>query len=250
MENKICKKCNIEKTLNEFPKTGRLCKICFNEYMRLRRPKKDKIKEYKDKKICKKCNIEKDIIDFTIGEKYKDGHRNICKKCDSGTILNNYYKNIDEKKEQMNLYYKNNKDKYKKYKNINKSKIKDYINEYDKKRKVIDPKYKLVKNIRCMIHRAFNNNGYSKNSKNFDILGCTYEFFLEYIISQFEPWMTLENNGIYTGNYDETWQIDHIQPISNATTIEEAIKLNHYTNLRPLCSRKNLEKSAKVNENN
>ena len=55
--------------------------------------------------------------------------------------------------------------------------------------------------------------------------------------------MTENNQGKYTGNYNETWQLDHIEPVSNASTIEDVIKLNHYTNLRPLCSKKNLEKS-------
>lgn len=45
---------------------------------------------------------------------------------------------------------------------------------------------------------------------------------------------------------NETWQIDHIYPISAASSPEEVIKLNHYTNLRPLCSRKNLEKSNTI----
>lgn len=32
------------------------------------------------------------------------------------------------------------------------------------------------------------------------------------------------------------WDIDHIIPISTAKTEEDIIKLNHYSNLRPLCS--------------
>lgn len=251
MKSKLCKNCNIEKTINEFPKTGRLCNICFNEYMRLRRSKKKEKKEIINiiKKICKKCNIEKDITNFNKGKKYKDGYRNICKKCNIDNSLNNYYNNIEIRRKYNNSYYYDNKEKIKEYQNDNKEKIKKYYNNYDKKRKSIDFKYRLIKNIRSMTHRAFNNNGYTKNSKTFDILGCSYEFFLEYIISQFEDWMTLENNGIYTGNYNETWQLDHIYPISNASSEEEVIRLSHYTNLRPICSRKNLEKSNKVKEN-
>ena len=69
MENKICKNCNIEKEINEFPKTGKLCRICFNEYMRLKRNGSDvetynKNKELKEQglKVCKNCNIEKDVL--------------------------------------------------------------------------------------------------------------------------------------------------------------------------------------------
>jgi 5-methylcytosine-specific restriction endonuclease McrA len=35
------------------------------------------------------------------------------------------------------------------------------------------------------------------------------------------------------------WDIDHIIPISSAGSEENIIKLNHYTNLQPLCSKIN-----------
>ena len=35
---------------------------------------------------------------------------------------------------------------------------------------------------------------------------------------------------------NKTWDIDHIIPISTAITEEDIIRLNHYTNLQPLCS--------------
>lgn len=62
--------------------------------------------------------------------------------------------------------------------------------------------------------------------------------------------MNWDNHGKYTGNYNETWQYDHIIPISSATTEEEIIKLNHYTNFQPLCSKKNqIDKRNKINYN-
>jgi hypothetical protein len=35
---------------------------------------------------------------------------------------------------------------------------------------------------------------------------------------------------------DKTWDIDHIVSLSTATCEEDVIRLNHYSNLRPLCS--------------
>ena len=35
---------------------------------------------------------------------------------------------------------------------------------------------------------------------------------------------------------NKTWDIDHIEPLSSAKTEEDIIRLNHYTNLQPLCS--------------
>jgi hypothetical protein len=79
----------------------------------------------------------------------------------------------------------------------------------------------------------------SKKSKSIEILGCSFEEFKLYLESKFEPWMTWENKGLYNGELNYGWDIDHIIPISSATTEEEIIKLNHYTNLQPLCSKVN-----------
>lgn len=48
--------------------------------------------------------------------------------------------------------------------------------------------------------------------------------------------MTWDNHGKYNGELNYGWDIDHIIPTSSANTEEELIKLNHYTNLQPLCS--------------
>jgi 5-methylcytosine-specific restriction endonuclease McrA len=60
--------------------------------------------------------------------------------------------------------------------------------------------------------------------------------------------MTWENRGLYRkGEYDVGWDVDHIVPTSSANTEEELIKLFHYTNLRPLCSKINRdEKKNKI----
>ena len=51
--------------------------------------------------------------------------------------------------------------------------------------------------------------------------------------------MTWENRGLYNGDFDFGWDIDHVIPLSSTKTEEELIKLNHYTNLQPLCSKVN-----------
>jgi hypothetical protein len=78
-----------------------------------------------------------------------------------------------------------------------------------------------------------------KQNKTSDILGCTFEEFKLYLESKFEDWMTWENRGLYNGEFNYGWDIDHIIPTSSAKTEEEIIKLNHYTNLQPLCSKIN-----------
>lgn len=51
--------------------------------------------------------------------------------------------------------------------------------------------------------------------------------------------MNWENYGLYNGDLFFGWDIDHIIPVSSANSEEEIIKLNHYTNLQPLCSKIN-----------
>mgnify|MGYP000907082163 FL=1 len=81
--------------------------------------------------------------------------------------------------------------------------------------------------------------------------GCTFEEFKLYMESKFEPWMNWDNHGLYNGELNYGWDIDHIIPISSATSQQEILKLNHYTNLQPLCSYTNryIKKDKLIYEN-
>ena len=80
---------------------------------------------------------------------------------------------------------------------------------------------------------------YLKNSKTEEILGCSFKDFKIYIESKFENWMNWKNRGLYNGSLNYGWDIDHIIPLSTAKNEENLIKLNHYSNLQPLCSKIN-----------
>ena len=60
--------------------------------------------------------------------------------------------------------------------------------------------------------------------------------FKLYLESKFESWMSWENYGLYNGELNYGWDIDHIIPLSSTISEDEIIKLNHYTNLQPLDS--------------
>jgi hypothetical protein len=49
--------------------------------------------------------------------------------------------------------------------------------------------------------------------------------------------MTWENRGLYNGELNYGWDIDHVIPLSSVETEDEIVNLNHYTNLQPLCSK-------------
>jgi hypothetical protein len=51
--------------------------------------------------------------------------------------------------------------------------------------------------------------------------------------------MNWDNKGLYNGTSNYGWDLDHRIPLSSAVTEEEIIKLNHHTNIQPLCSHYN-----------
>ena len=69
-----------------------------------------------------------------------------------------------------------------------------------------------------------------------------------YIESKFEPWMNWDNYGKCNGEFNYGWDLDHIIPTSTAKSIDEFLKLNHYTNFKPLCNKINRGiKNNKIN---
>ena len=110
-----------------------------------------------------------------------------------------------------------------------------------KKRKILscNPIIRLKSNIHSLIYNKINKNGYTKKSKTYQILGCSFNDFKLHIENQFETWMNWDNYGLYNGELNYGWDIDHIIPLKIAITEDDVIKLNHYTNLQPLCSKIN-----------
>lgn len=152
-------------------------------------------------------------------------------------ISNNWNLNNKEKrKEIFNNWNFNNKEKRIKWVEENK----DKINENHQRRYQTDYLYKLTTNIRNNIRLSFKKNNHKKTSKTQDILGISFKDFKLYIETMFEDWMTWDNHGSVDGkpptDLNQCWDLDHIIPISTATTEEEIVKLNHYSNFQPLCS--------------
>jgi hypothetical protein len=204
-------------------------------------------------KKCYECNVEKELIYFNRNKRSKDGYHYTCCDCKKLNYHKTYEKDKINKKDYYNsnkelisekgkTFYKNNKDKKLEYQIYYYHTHKKEVNKQKKERRDSNPLYKLTVSIRNAISKSLRNKNFSKRSKTYQILGCSFDEFQIYIQSQFENWMEWTNHGVYTGNYNETWQYDHIKPVSLGLNEEEIIKLNHYTNFQPLCSRKNLEK--------
>ena len=140
--------------------------------------------------------------------------------------------NKDKRKETCKKYYKKNEDKIKEYQEYNKKNR----NKYSKNRRKVDIVFKLKNGIATSIRKSLKEDGFKKKNRTHDILGCSIVDFKIYLELKFEPWMTWDNYGKYNGEKDFGWDIDHIIPTSSVKTEGEIIKLNHYTNLQPLCS--------------
>jgi hypothetical protein len=155
-------------------------------------------------------------------------------------ILNS--QKTDSRKEYSKKYYELNKDIKKKYyeenkhnRLIDKENRREWSRKYYHMKKETDSMFILKQVIRSLVRKSLNKNG----KKTSDILGCSFDDFKFYLESKFESWMTWSNRGLYNGDLSYGWDIDHIIPLSSAKNEEEVIKLNHYTNLQPLCSKVN-----------
>ncbi len=144
----------------------------------------------------------------------------------------------NDNSEHMKTYRKNNITKAikKRYYEKNKDKVKDYSKQYNKERKAKDPLYKLTTGLRSRISMLIKQKGFTRMSKTQTILGCSFTDFKNHLENQFKPWMNWNNYGLYNGQLNYGWDIDHMKPLSSATTIDELHELCHYTNLQPLCS--------------
>jgi hypothetical protein len=147
--------------------------------------------------------------------------------------------NPDKIKESKKKSYEKNKEKHLERNRNFYQKNKAKINEQLKEKYKTNILFKVSVLSRNLIAKAIKRNGYSKKSKTIQILGCSFEEFKNHLELKFEPWMNWDNYGLYNGEPNYGWDIDHIIPLSSAKSEEELIKLNHFTNLQPLCSQIN-----------
>ena len=201
-------------------------------------------------KKCTKCKNFLDLNLFSKLKRSKDGYQSQCKSCvkeyqqkNKEMINETRRKNYNPEKNSMQCldYYNRNKEKVlkkvKEYQDKNKEKRKEYFKNYKKNRLANDILYSLKEGISCLIRNSMNRN-YVKKSKTEVILGCSYEYFKNHIEKQFLSGMIWDNRS--------EWHIDHIIPLSSAKTEDDVLKLNHFTNLRPLWAKDNLAKGGKV----
>ena len=213
-------------------------------------------------KICNKCKVEKPYDNFHLHKSRKDGRQENCKECIKNYCRDNserlraksikwYKENLNKAKEKNKKWRQDNTEKKaeygKKWRQDNAEKIKkwrqdnaEYMREYQKNRRKSDPIYKMIVNLRGRISFYCKVIKLKKTTRTKEMLGLNLADFKSYMESKFREGMTWENYG--------QWHVDHIKPLSLATTEQEIIELNHYTNLQPLWAVENLKKSNKYEE--
>ncbi len=152
-------------------------------------------------------------------------------------ILEETKKIKEEKKEEIRRskeYYNSEE-----YKILKKQKDKDRRYNRWKRRWNEDEMFAMKTRLRNLIRNSFRRQGYKKfNESTESIVGINYSEFKKYLELKFLDGMTWKNRG--------EWHIDHIIPLSSATSKEDLIKLCHYTNLQPLWAKDNLKKGSKI----
>jgi len=165
-----------------------------------------------------------------------------------------HYKNRDRVLEQKKEYWHRTRieqlARKKEYRDKNKEKTRASIRRwesenkervlasklrYEKERRANDPIYAIKRRMRVAVSRFARAYGYEKSARTEAIIGCSWQEFRLHIERQF-------HNGMNWDNMDK-WHIDHIVPMASAKTEEDVLRLNHFTNLRPLWAIDNLKKS-------
>lgn len=203
-------------------------------------------------KQCTKCKVLKELSGFPKNARFKSGYNSICKSCinsinktyreENSESFNkmrkvNYQSNILLRRIEKKKYYaahKPEKSKYDKdYRKRNSLKIKEYKKAWEILHKD-DPLFKIKRNLRRRVHHALQGN--RKANRTFELIGCTPEFFKNYISSLFTKGMSWNNYG--------KWHIDHIKPCFtfDLSDSDQQRICFHYTNQRPLWAEDNLSR--------
>ena len=240
--NKKCSKCKLDKSINDFHKDKKsqdgysyTCKECTkkrrkNHYKSNKEKTLSVNKKYREQNSTKVKAQKKDY--------YQNNKDQIIKK--TGQYSKDNRETLNKKRrEKRNKNKELFNTKERSYKSKNKKRINKKRNDRVNVRKQIDPIFKTALLVRRLINDSFRKKDLTKNKRTESILGLSFSEFKTYLESKFEPWMNWSNYGKYNGTLNFGWDVDHIIPLNTAKTEEDIIKLNHYTNLQPLCSKIN-----------
>jgi hypothetical protein len=189
-------------------------------------------------KICNFCKLEKPLDEFYTNKSVKSGKTTFCKICGK-TRRDAYY--ITNREKVLKKQKEHNARYHTKVTATSKQLRKQYARKYVADRLKRDIVFKLRHYMRNSINRALRSILQEKDTSSLEVIGCIdWTTFKEHLEKQFTGNMIWDNYG------PKGWHIDHIIPISSAKTVEDVLRLSHYTNLQPLWARDNYLKSNKL----
>ena len=114
-------------------------------------------------------------------------------------------------------------------------------NECIKRRRSIDPVFRLQMNLRGRLRNVLKNKVSGSKSKLYhNLIGCSPDQLRAHIVSQFTKGMSWANMG--------KWHVDHILPCASFdfTRPEHVARCFHFSNLRPLWAAENRAKRDRI----
>ncbi len=201
-------------------------------------------------KICRTCSLFKPLNEYFKAGGNWDGLCNECKSCTLTRNKSRYNANKEQIAESGKIYYQDNKElilaRNRNWVSNHKESNNQYKSEWQhahkderqaklKARYHSDLQYRIAVLLRTRINRAIRNG--QKKGSTLDLLGCTVEYFMQYIATKFTADMSWDNWGAY-------WHIDHIKPcaVFDLNDAEQMKDCFHHTNMQPLLAKDNLVK--------
>jgi hypothetical protein len=196
-------------------------------------------------KKCSSCNEILKLTEFNVDNRASIGLASYCRKCKNISDAK-YRENpaqgreslLKKKLEYYTRVRTEDPERYDRWAK-NRRENRDYSQEYQRIQS--DELLKSKDSIRKLLIASLKVRNITKSKlvmKTEDILGCKFEFFKIHIETQFKEGMNWFNHG--------EWHIDHKVPLMIGETVDEIIKLNHYTNFQPLWANENLTKNNKM----
>lgn len=152
-------------------------------------------------------------------------------------------KSLWEKRKQDPLKLEKCKENRERWKKQNPERHREQTRRALKKKKQIDPGFKVLCNMRNRLKEIIGVARDGSKKWNSSLVGCDTRQLAAHLESKF-------TRGMSWANYGTDWHVDHIIPCSafDHTKPEQVRQCWHWTNLRPLWAKENLAKSNRITE--
>lgn len=185
-------------------------------------------------KKCPLCKLFKYSFEYYNDRSCKDGLSKNCKDCQS--LIDS---GIKPGSEAFDEFIEKRRDNHLEAQRLYAEIKKGFQNKVRHRlMEETDLLYVATRSAKAIVMGSLRRKGYTRKSKTYEILGCSYQEFKLYIESQFVYGMGWHNRSL--------WHIDHHIPLATAKTEEDVVALTHHTNLKPMWARDNILKSDKI----